>query len=112
MTSSPVEGPRFLPRSALFVLAAHALEVADRREGSVFRFHEKTFRGSIKQSQFLTKALGTHFRQRLNQVLQHGTQTPCDLNTLAAKVTNFGDCQLNKIFPVWSAVDESKPAGR
>src|SRR5205807_1412443 len=41
---------------------------------------------------------------------QHGTQTPGDLNTRTAEVTNFGDGQADVILPVRGAVHEAKPA--
>lgn len=64
----------------------------------------------MQQVQLLTKQHGTFCRERLHQVLQQGSQTPGDLNTGAAKLTDFGDGQMNKVLPVRGPVDEAQPA--
>ena len=65
----------------------------------------------MQQRQLMTKELGPRFGNCLNQVFEHGTQTPRNLNALGAKVTDFGYGQVNEVLPVGSPVDESKPAG-
>src|SRR5262249_19151319 len=65
----------------------------------------------MQQGQLVTKKQCTCFGQCLNQVFEHGPQTPRNVNALAAKVTDLGEGQVNEILPVWRPVDESKPAG-
>ena len=91
-------------------LAAHTLEIADVRQGAIFRFREKALRRSMQQLQFLTQHRGTLLRQRLNQVFQHGSQAPGDLDAGAAELTDFGDGQLDEILPVRRPVEEPQPA--
>src|SRR5262249_5090173 len=50
------------------------------------------------------------FRQRLNQVFQHGAQPAGNLNAGAAKLSNLRNRQRNEIGPVRSAVGETQPA--
>ena len=66
----------------------------------------------MKQRELLTQQRRTFGRQCLNQVFEHGTQSPGNLDALASEVTDFGDGQEDKIFPIRGPVHESKPARR
>ena len=48
----------------------------------------------------------------MNQVFEHGPQTPGDLNAGAAELTDFGDCQVDEVFPIRRAIGQPKPACR
>src|SRR5262245_18822703 len=100
-----------LPPLFLSVFPTYSLEIADLGQRSILRFREEAFGGSIQHCQLVTKKDGTRLGQCLNQVFEHGPQTPRNLNALAAKVTDFCDGQVNEILPVWRAIDESKAAG-
>src|SRR5262249_18321124 len=99
-----------LPHLFLLMFPAYALKIALGRQRPIFGFREETFRGSMQQSKLLAKTRGARFRQRLNQVFQHGTQPPRNLYALAAELADFGDSQVNKVLPVGSPVDKSKAA--
>jgi hypothetical protein len=88
--------------------ATYTLQIAGLRQGSIFRLHEKALRRAMQQFQLLAKQYGPFFWQRLNQVYQHGVQAPVDLNARAAKVTDFGDGQLDEVFPVRRPIEESE----
>jgi hypothetical protein len=56
--------------------------------------------------------LAPFFWQRLNQVFQHASQAPVDLDARAAKVTDFGDGQLDEVFPARRPIEERNPSFR
>src|SRR5438132_472209 len=91
------------------MLAAHTLEIADIGKRTILRLRKKAFGRSVQKGQFPTKERGALFGQTLDQVFQHGSQAPVDLNAASAVMTDFGDRQVDIVFPVWRAIDESKP---
>ena len=95
--------------SSLFVLAADPLEIADVRQCSIFKLRKETFGGPVEEVQFLLQQRCPLRRQALNQVFEHGTQSPRDLNALASEVADFRDGQAEEIRPVRRPIDQAQP---
>src|SRR5262245_15980134 len=64
----------------LAVSPADALKIANIGQSSIFRLQEQPFGGTVQHFQLLPKNTSSLLGQRLNQVFQHGPQTPGNLD--------------------------------
>src|SRR5262249_43119301 len=90
---------------------AQSLRIANTRKREHLRVPVAFFDLAIEQGQLLAQRRMTIFRQRQQQVFDHGAQASRDLQIARAAIAYLAECEMDEIFPVWRSKDHKQSAG-
>lgn len=67
------------------------------------------FDHAIQQIQLIAQRCVTMFRQAVDQILNHSTQAPRNLDMTDTAMAYFGKCQMHEVIPVRSPKNQANP---
>jgi hypothetical protein len=81
-------------------VSAQSLAVGDTSERKLFRITEVFRDLSIEQAEFLKQRRVAVLRKSLQEVLDHGSQPPYDLQIVRAARSDFAESKMDKVLPI------------